>query len=94
MLAQLGVPVSLGGAGGEGAAMREGWRQFLYSTIAPAARMLEFELTFKLDRRINLDFRELYSSDLTGRSRAFSQMVSGGMDPGKAAGLAGLMDAN
>ena len=57
------------------------------------ARTLEHELSAKLDAKIRLDHGELFASDLTGRSRAFSQMVSGGMDPGKAAGLAGLMDA-
>ena len=93
VLAQLGVPVALG-TGSEGAAMREGWRQFLFSTISPLSRTLEHELSGKLDQKIRLDFAQLFSSDLTGRARAFSQMVSGGMDPGKAAGLAGLMDAN
>ena len=66
---------------------------FYFGTISPVARTLEHELSAKLDQRINLDFRELFASDLTGRSRAFSQMVAGGMDPGKAAGLAGLLDS-
>ncbi|MCY4511315.1 MAG: hypothetical protein OXG35_30780 [Acidobacteria bacterium] len=38
---------------------------------------------------MNLD--RLFAADLAGRARAFQSMVGGGMDPGKAAGLAGLM---
>lgn len=42
---------------------------------------------------VSFSFDRLFASDLQGRARAFQSMVGGGMDPGKAAGLAGLMEA-
>ena len=53
--------------------------------------MVAAELTAKLDTPIKLDWEELRASDIAGRARAFGVMVSNGMEPGRAAGLSGLM---
>ena len=79
---------------GEGAALRETWRQCLHGTIQPLGNIVQQELQEKLDPGIILDFSPLFASDLMGRARAFQSMINGGMDVAKAAGLAGLMTAD
>ena len=59
-----------------GVAMREAYREFLFSTVAPLARTVASELSAKLDTNITLDFAELQAADIAGRARAFSSMVS------------------
>ena len=59
--------------------------------IAPLGRIVADELTRKLEVDVVLTWDELRASDLAGRAQAFQSMVGGGMDPAKAAGLAGLM---
>ena len=73
------------------AAAREAWRQTLFGVIAPLGRIVADELTRKLETEVTLTWDELRASDLAGRARAFQSMVGGGMDPAKAAALAGLM---
>ena len=54
-------------------------------------RLVELELSDKLDTEVTLSFDALYASDITGRARAFQSMVGGGMDVAKAAALSRLM---
>ena len=89
--AACGISPSLFSAG-DGTASREAWRQLLFGVIAPLGRMVSAELSMKFGERITLSWNELRASDLSGRARAFQSMVGAGMDPGRAAGLAGLMD--
>ena len=91
VLAACGVPIVLLQRS-DGTALREGWRQFLFATIAPVARLLATEASTKLEQDVVLDFAELRASDLAGRARAFQSMVLAGMDASKAAALAGLME--
>lgn len=76
---------------GDGTALREAYRQFLFGTVGPVAKLLEQEAAAKLERPVRLVFDELRAADLAGRARAFQSMVGGGMDAEKAASLAGLM---
>ena len=87
-----GVPTALLAESPTGTGTREAWRQFLFGTVAPLGKLVEFELSRKLDAAINLTWADLRASDLAGRARAFQSMVGGGMDVSRAAGLAGLMD--
>lgn len=93
VMAACGVPPALGmiGTGTDGTAQREGWRRFLHGTIAPVAAAVAGELAMKLDAPVQLNFDSLFASDLTGRARAFSGMVKGGMAVADAAALAGLV---
>ena len=75
----------------DGTSKREALRQFFLGTVQPLARLLETELTAKLEAKIRLSF-DLYNVDLPGRAQAFQKMVAAGMDLAKAAGLAGLME--
>ena len=92
ILAACGVPVELV-SGGDGTALREAWRRFLHSTVQPLAGVVAVELARKLDTPgLALSFEGLFASDLSGRARAFQSLVGGGMEPARAAGLAGLME--
>lgn len=61
--------------------------------LQPLAGIIRQELAEKLDAPIGLNLDRLFAADLSGRARAFQSLVGGGMDPGKAAGLAGLMES-
>ena len=77
----------------EGTGQRESFRRLLHSTIMPMAKIVEQELTEKLETPISLSFDRLFAADLAGRARAFQSLVNGGMDVAKAAALAGLLMA-
>ena len=70
---------------------RESYRQFLHGTIMPLSNQISEELALKFDSAVVLNFDSLMASDLSGRARAFSQMVTGGLSLEKAASLSGLM---
>ena len=89
--AACGVPPQLVEPEGDGTAAREAYRRFLHATVAPLGRLVEQELSAKLESDIRLNFDTLFAADLAGRARAFQSMVGAGMDAAKAAGLAGLM---
>ena len=90
VLAACGISPALFDASA-GAAAREAYRQVLHGVIAPLGKIVAHELTLKLETEISLGWAELRAGDISGRARAFQSMVGGGMDPGKAAALAGLM---
>ena len=92
LLSACGIPPGLVRPGADGTGQRESWRQFLHGTISPVAKEVEVELSQKLATEITLDFSELYASDLSGRARAFGSLVQGGLDPDRAATLAGLLE--
>ena len=92
ILGACGVPAALFSAS-DGTAAREGYRRFYSATVEPLARVLEVELSTKLEVEIKLSFASRFAADLSGRARAFQSMVGAGMDPAKAAGLAGLLVA-
>ena len=79
-------------APGDGAAAREAWRRFLHGSIHPLAETVAEEAREELGVDVRLSFNRLFASDLAGRARSFPSMVQGGMEPGKAAALAGLME--
>ena len=66
--------------GAPGSAPRDDWKASRLGPNPPAG-----EVTLSFDR--------LFAGDLSGRARAFQSLVGGGMDPGRAAGLAGLMES-
>ena len=76
----------------DGTAQRESFRLYLTLTVRPIAKVLDRELSAKLETDVKLSFDSLYAHDLAGRAMAFSKLVQGGMDIAKAAVLAGLME--
>ena len=93
VLAACGVPPGLFGQG-DGTGQRESFRRFLHATLQPLAALVADELSAKMGAPLALNLDRLFASDLAGRARAFQSMVGAGMDPGKAAGLAGLMESD
>ena len=92
LLGAMGVPVELITARSDGAAVREAWRRFAHSTLAPLGEHVAAEFADKLDAPgLALDFSALFASDITGRARAFNSMVQGGMEIERAAALSGLL---
>ena len=85
VLAACGVGVPLATGTTDGTAMRESYRRFLHSTIRPVARLVEAELTAKLEIPVTLDFAELGAADVAGRARGFKALTEAGLDSAAAA---------
>ena len=74
----------------DGNSKREARRQWHHGTVLPLARMLETELTEKLETPIRLRF-DLYTIDLAGRAQAFQKWVTGGVPVNEALATSGLL---
>ena len=74
----------------DGTAKREALRQWHLGTVRPLARMLEVELTAKLEAPIRLRF-DNYPLDLAGRAQAFQKLVAGGVAVTEALVTSGLL---
>lgn len=91
ILSALGVPSGMLG-NSDGTHLRESYRQWLTSGVLPMARLIESELTLKLECEISLDFSTLAAADIASRARAFGVLASNGIDPEEAKQLAGLSE--
>ena len=93
ILSACGVPGALVDAGADGTAQREAWRRYAMGPLAGLARVIEGEIAAKLGPT-RFSFSCLWANDMASRAASFKAMVAGGMDPGKAAALAGLMEGD
>ena len=90
VVAACGIPPVLW-EGGEGAALREGYRQLLYTTLLPLAAVITAECRGKLPLPMfTLDFNAIGATDIAGRARAYHSLTDAGMGPDEAKTLAGL----
>ena len=95
VLSACGISPAMVGGKSDGTARREAWRQFLFGSLAPVAKMVVEEFQSKLEiPDLRFEFDALRASDLTGRARAFQSLVGGGMAVEKAAALSGLLSEN
>ena len=83
-MAACGVSPSLFGSG-DGTSAREAYRQLLFSTVLPLAKVVEAELKERLHPGITLGFRELRAADVQARSRSYKALTDGGFSPQEAA---------
>ena len=90
VLAAAGVPPALVTESGNAGAMREAFRQFSLTTIAPLARQLLPELVKIGVTR--LSSRSLQSADVAGRARAVGVLTGAGVSLEKAMRLVGWDD--
>ena len=90
MLAACGAPPSIFTADADGTAQREAVRRWHLGTVLPLARLVEHELSAKLETDVRLKF-DTYPLDLAGRAQAFQKLVAGGMAPNEALMTAGLL---
>ena len=88
VLAACGTPASMF-TDADGTAQREALRRWHLGTVLPLARMLEAELSEKLEAPIRLRF-DNYPLDLAGRAQAFQKLVAGGVAVAEALVTAGL----
>ena len=91
VLSSCGVPPSMFAVGGDAAGARESFRQFVFSTLMPTAKILEVEAATKLGTPVKLDFAALGAADTQGRARSLKSMVDAGMGLADARRLAGLV---
>ena len=91
LLAACGCPPGLFTTDGSAQGSREAWRRFIFGSCEPIARLIEEELSKKLETEISLSFNNMFAADIAARSTAFKKLVEGGMDVEKAVGVSGLM---
>ncbi len=91
IVASHGVPPLLW-AGGDGAALRESYRQALHTLITPLGLLVAHELTTKLERTISLDFSRLAAVDIASKGRAAHSLQQAGLPIEEALTLAGLRE--
>ena len=89
VLAATGTPPSLF-TDSDGTSQREAVRRWHLGTVLPLAKILEAELTAKLEADVRLRF-DAYPKDLAGRASAFQKLVAGGVPVAEALTTAGLL---
>lgn len=90
IFAAFGIPQALLGGGADAASMRESFRLFYHASVLPVAAIIRRELNAKLEQEYAFDFRALSASDITGKSRAFAQLVKSELTAEQAASNTGV----
>ena len=91
VLASCGTPPSLF-TDADGTSQREAIRRYHLGTVLPIARLLEHELTMKLETPVRLKF-DGYPKDMVSRAQVFAKLIAAeGMNLGQALQISGLMD--
>ena len=93
MVAACGASAALFEAGADGTAQREALRRWHLYTVEPVRKLIELELSKRLDADIRLKL-DNYAADLAGRASAFQKLVAGGMDMTAAAAASGVLVAD
>ncbi len=94
VLSALGTPPDLIDVDSSGVAQRESYRRWYSSTAEPLAKLVEAELSVKLEVPVHLDMTGLNARDVTGRAISFQKFVASGMSLDRAAALSGLLSAD
>ena len=74
----------------DGTSLRESLRRWHMGTVLPLARLLEWELSAKLQETVTLEF-DRYPQDLAGRAQAFQKLLAGGVTVNEALTISGLL---
>ena len=90
VMAACGISPAIFSADAAGTGSREAWRFTLFSCLKPIGDLVAAELSEKLETPVEITWDELRASDITGRSRAVSTLVTAGVNLDKAMALAGL----
>ena len=89
MLAACGTTIALFDDS-DGTSQRESLRRWHMGTVRPLARLLEHELTDKLETPVRLKF-DGYPLDLQARAATFQKLVGGGVAVTEALAVSGLL---
>ena len=90
VLMACGIPSGLVSPDAAGTAMREGWRQFYANSLLPMARLIEAELSAKLETPVSITFPSFAGSDLAGKTVALSRLVEAGLALDRSMEIVGL----
>ena len=85
VLASCGCPPAIFEGGADGTAQREALRRWHLSTVLPLAKLLEYELTMKLETPVKLRF-DSYPLDMQSRSTTVAKLVGAGVPIGNGPG--------
>ena len=90
VLMACGVPSGLVSPDAPGTSQRESWRQFFANSLLPMARLIEHELSDKLETPIKISFPDFAGTDLAGKSVALVRLIEAGIERDTAMGIVGL----
>ena len=93
LLAACGAPPALFESNADGTSQREAVRRWHQNTVLPLARILEHELTLRLEADVRLKF-DPYPLDVQGRSASFAKLVQGGVSVEQALIASGLLQVD
>ena len=85
-----GIPAALFDATASGQSAREGWRQFISTSIDGLARRIEAQISTQLGVTVAIDTAPLGGRDLAGRASAFARLIKGGLTVDDARQAAGI----
>ena len=89
LLASCGIPAALASSA-QPVASREGWRQFVFGTIANVAKIAAAELGNKLDApTLTFGHDALAAADVSGRASAYKKLVESGVAGADASRIVG-----
>ena len=88
VLAACGTPPSLF-SDSDSQAQREALRRWHLNLVIPMARLLEYDLTMKLETTVKLKF-DTYALDMVSRAQVVSKLTGAGVDIGVALAAVGL----
>lgn len=88
VLAACGTPPSMF-VSDDGTSQREAIRRWHMNLVMPLARMLEHELTMKLETEVSLKF-DAYPLDMVSRAQVVSKLTQAGVDIGVAMSAVGM----
>ena len=74
----------------DGTRAREGYREFVSTVVNPIARIVESELSRKLEQPVELEFSKLNAADVAGRARAYGVLLNAGMSDDDASLIVGF----
>ena len=87
----LGIPIGLMSDSTPGTGQREAFRRFA-STLLGMSKVVEAELSSKLETDVRIDFARMMSADVVGKARAAGSLVKAGVEVERALSLVGLAE--
>ena len=88
--AACGVPRALLDAAASGQSAREGWRQYIATSVDGLCRRIESQILDQLGVTVSIDTAPLGGRDLAARASAFARLIKGGLTVGAAREASGI----
>ena len=91
VLAACGCPPGIFESKADGTAQREALRRWHLNLVLPLARLVEYELTLKLETDVSLKF-DAYPLDMVNRATVIEKLINAGVDRATALAAVGIDD--